>query len=88
MLVIQTEEKNLRKPRKMPAWYVMALLHYQGDGAWSVGLLRRSVSTDGLTDTWEWVENLSKEAATEFMAHNQPRMARCTPGDVRKVFGG
>lgn len=73
------------KERKLPAWYLCALLHYQGDTLWSVGFCRRKATRGGLKDSWEWVENLSHSDALALIKANERRIVRCTPGDLSKI---
>lgn len=76
--------------RQIQAWYICALLHYQGktDGVdmWAVGLLRRHIATDGLKDRWEFIEGLDWDSAQEILKDVKPRLVRCTAGDLKKVM--
>lgn len=85
-------EATQKPRRKIQAWYICALLHYQGKvndhDLWAVGLLRRTATPDGLQNKWEFVENLDYDSAKEFMDNVKPRLVRCTPGDLRQVMQG
>lgn len=78
--------------RRIQAWYLCALLHYQGkvnnQDQWCVALLRKHVTTNGVQTKWEFLENMDFESATEMLEYVKPRLVRCTPGDLKKVIAG
>lgn len=84
MVVKPEDAKRLPK-----AWYICALLYYQGKqnevDLWTVGLLRRSVTLKGIQNSWDYVENLSFKQAQDMLKDMKPRLVRATAGDIRKV---
>lgn len=86
------ETQNVPRKRKVRAWYICALLHYQGKvnnhDTWAVGLLRRHVELDGLKSRWEFIEGLDYESAKDLMDQVKPRLVRCTAGDLKHVMRG
>lgn len=80
------------RKRKIQAWYICALLHYQGKvnekEVWCVALLRRHATTEGLHNKWEFIEGLDFDAAKDMLDNVKPRLVRCTPGDLKKVVRG
>lgn len=84
------EASQVPRKRQIQAWYICALLHYQGKvgdkEAWAVGLLRRHVSGSDLVNRWEFIEGLEYERAKEILDHIKPRLVRATAGDIKGVM--
>jgi hypothetical protein len=83
------ETSQVSRQRKIQAWYICALLHYQGKvdnhDTWAVGLLRRTADVGGLKDKWEFVEGLDYDSAKDFIDNVKPRLVRASPGDLKHI---
>lgn len=82
------ETTEVPRKKHIQAWYLCALLHYQGKHnnaeLWTVALLRKGITIKGITTKWEFIENLDYDTALAFIDEVKPRLVKCTPGDLKK----
>lgn len=80
----------LRAPTRVKVWFSATVVHYTGNGIWTVGLapIPSKIKLNA-PKRWEWIEDLSTDQVVDLLGREKTHgIVRCSTEEVREILRG
>lgn len=71
------------KPHARKLWFSSTVIHYTGNGLWTVGFAPHARSKNA---RWQWIHDLTGEQAQAVLGENRKCIVRCNTEEVRQIL--
>lgn len=72
------------KPHARKLWFSSTVIHYTGNGLWTVGFAPHARSDA----RWQWIHDLPSAQAMVVLGEHKNRIVRCSTEEVRQILRG